>query len=58
MHYELCMNCGENEEDDIIFSCSECGNMICEVCAKICKECGEPFCEACLHEHESWCKNQ
>ncbi|MEJ2248975.1 MAG: hypothetical protein P8Y70_18430 [Candidatus Lokiarchaeota archaeon] len=54
--YPLCMNCGENEPEDLIFSCKICGNMICEVCSEICKGCGNYFCDACIMEHKASCK--
>jgi hypothetical protein len=50
-NFALCPNCGENQEGDIILSCAQCGNTICEVCAQICDECDNYFCDACIDDH-------
>ena len=50
----LCDNCGENV-NDTLYCCLECGNTICDICAKICKKCNEYFCEACFIDHKKKC---
>jgi len=52
---KFCENCGENVEDEI-FSCYECGNSICDMCANVCKNCGEYLCDGCFHHHKKKCK--
>ena len=50
-----CENCGENI-DDILYECIDCGNTVCDMCAKICKKCKEYFCDACHVDHKKECK--
>jgi len=52
---ELCENCGEAIETDII-ECNECGTPMCELCANICRKCKNYFCDGCYHDHKKECK--
>ncbi|MFX1275652.1 MAG: hypothetical protein ACFFBP_07905 [Promethearchaeota archaeon] len=51
----ICENCGENV-DEILYTCLNCGNTICDICSNVCKKCHEYFCEACYIDHKKECK--
>jgi hypothetical protein len=53
--YPICDNCGENVNGEL-FTCFECGNTICDVCANICKNCDETFCDSCYAFHKKSCR--